>query len=237
MSATTLHIYNHFVKLAYERSLTIDVAFNSAWVVANVFFVRFIVLDTPLLYMMSSASYVLVMKKFREFNSAIKKVDEDIEKLMNSQILSDYKKLQQFMDANQLVKLLSVQNNLLIVPFLSSLIVINLTKTENFPQLIMKFGISGPASVYSVRGVVLTAILARFDPQSKVLGQSISSRIARGKIKYVHSKIKLKQIIEDLASDKNNFLMRIHQQSDANGFIQTPIHSFPIHITTDSVQS
>ena len=170
---------------------------------------RFTVLDTPLLYMMAYICYFRVKKKFQDFTSTVKEANEQVYLSSLSQILPKYASLLETVsDVNNLNKRLMMQNNLLIVPSFSVLIVIIISETENWVQLAMKVGIFIPASVYSVRGIVVTSFLANIDFQSKILYKTIFSKIARGQIRNFTTKFRMQQIIEDLSSAKSQLLMR-----------------------------
>ena len=116
--------------------------------------------------------------------------------------------MKQVKHVNQLIKFLMMGINLSLVPYVSSLFVIATAESESWAQIVMKFAAITPASVYSIRGLVLTAFLANIDFQTKVLHRSIASSIARGKVKHLYSKLLLRQIMEDLVCIRSHLMMR-----------------------------
>lgn len=209
ISAPILYFGNQVVKLFFERSLAIDVLVNVTWIMTTILLTRFTLMDMPLLYMIASSCYLQVQSKLQQLNSSVQQIDEHLDQSVVSPIVTQYKNLMKMVfDVNTLVKLLMFQNNLLVVPFISSLIVIAIAQTDNLVQVALKVSIFAPASVYTVRGIILTAILARVDFQSKILYRKIMSSIARGNIRRLQSKIRLQQIMDDLSSSRNHLLMR-----------------------------
>lgn len=208
-SGTFLYVSTRFVKMFYERSLLVDIMFNCIWIINNILFVRFTFIDLPLLYMIACDCYFQVKKLFCDFNRLVHEGSEENDRFIILKILSHYEHLMKVIPGvNQLIKLLMFQNNFFIIPYFSGFIVLTISQTENWVQMIMKCAIFAIASVFSVRGVILTAVLARIDCQNKILYKNIASIIAREKVRHCYSKIRLQQIMDDLSCNRNHLLMR-----------------------------
>lgn len=208
-TAPILYLTNSLVKLLYERCLLIDLLVNVLWMLDTCFLVRYTLMDMPFLYMTACTCYLRVKSKFQDFIFLVQRTKETPDHSPIGQIQHEYKQLiQTVSDVNQLIKLLMLQNNLLIVPFLSTIIVISISQTHNAVQLIIKWSIFVPASVYALRGIILTAVLANIDFKSKNLYKEIASSITRGHVKHINSKRRLQWMMEDLSCNRNQLLMR-----------------------------
>ena len=97
--------------------------------------------------------------------------------------------------SNKLVRFLMLEVDLLIVPFISSLIIITLSPSETSIQAAMKWLLF--AAIPPLRGVLLTSVLTRIDVERRTL--HIFSRLARGNIKYLYTKLRLLRMMEDLS--------------------------------------
>ena len=197
------------MKLMYERSLPIDLVVNAGWIISDVLIMRFTLMDMPFLYMVACTCYFHLRDKMANLTDLVDQMDERNFGLTIFQFLISYKDLMRdICEVNKLIKFLMTGINVNLVPYVSLYIVIAITQVETLPQLAMKLIMIGLASVYSIRGLILTTVLAQIDYQGKTLHQKISSALARGHIKHVHSKLWLMQIMEDLASSKNHLVMR-----------------------------
>ena len=206
-TATLLYVANPIIKL-FERSLLVDLVVSCIWSINSIFFMRFTVNDVPLVYMIAYCCYFRVKEKMRHLTHSIQ-VAIETDQTVIFRIFSEYKDLLETVcSVNQLVKVLMLQNSLFIIPYISSLIVITIAHPDNWVQLAIKIAIFVPASVYAIRGIVLTAVLARIDMQSKILYRTISSSIARGRIRHLNSRIRLQRIMDDLSCFRNHLLLR-----------------------------
>ena len=204
-----LYIATQLIKLFYERALLIDIIFNCMWMVSNVFIIRFVVIHIPLLYVIATTCYLKVKEKYKVLNRIVQEADESADCQMSSKIIKQYHVvLETINDANKLVKFLMFGVNILIVPFISSLIIITISQTETHVQTAVKWLLFFPASVYSIRGVILTSVLATIDLESKTLYRENLSQIARGNIKHPQTKLVMLTIMEDLSSSKSHLLMK-----------------------------
>ena len=162
MTAALMFFSMHVLKLAFERSLPLDIIFNSTVFVMDLGIIRLASSDVPLFYMMATCCYMRARKQFSEFNSSFASIDGEIHRTVFSRILSEYKSLlATISDVNSMVKFLMIEINLFIVPFFGSVIVIAVARTDNWVQQLMKVIILIPASLYAVRGIILTSILAQ----------------------------------------------------------------------------
>ena len=208
-SCAFLYVATQFIKLFFERALLIDIIINCFWMVANNLIMRFTVIDILLLYIMATTCYFKVMERYDILNQIVDEADERTDRQVIYKIMGQYLDLMKTIaDANHLVKFLMFGVNLLIVPFISSLIVIALSNTETWVQLTMKCMLFPSAGVYSIRGVILTSVLAKVDVQSKKLYNKIASTLAREHVRSLPAKILLKRILEDLSCYRNHLLMR-----------------------------
>lgn len=211
-SVTILFIAQELAKLYLERCLLIDVLVNCFWIVTNVFFIRFAVNDMPFLYVIAGSCYFRVRKDCSSLNRTLKSVK--VKPYFISDVLRQYKLLlRTICDANQLIKLLMLQNDLFIVPYFSLVMVLSIVDTQNWIQLFLKYGIIFPAWVYSIRGIIVTSFLANIDVYSKKLHKEIASAVCRGHIRSVGAKVKLHRIMEDLSCDRNHLVLKEYSGS------------------------
>ena len=209
VSCTILYNATSVIKLCFERALLIDIIANCFWMISNTLIMRFVVVDIPTLNVMAVTCYLKVREKYKVLNRIVQEADEEIDRRIIFKIIAQYYiVLETIKNANKLVKFLMFGVNLLLVPFISSLVIITLSNTETWVQTAMQLMLFAPASVYSIRGIILTSVLAKVDNESKTLYKAISSRIARGHIKSLSSKYLLKRIQEDLSCYRNHLLMR-----------------------------
>ena len=96
---------------------------------------------------MAFACYIQVKEQLQQLISVSRSGQDG--RWSTCEMFSKYKNLLETVtSANKLNKLLILQNNLFLVPFLSILIVLTIGETENWVQLAIKVGIFVPASVY-----------------------------------------------------------------------------------------
>lgn len=211
-SVTIIYLSNHLTKLVFERSTPIDYFVNAVWIVSEMLLIRFTIIEIPLMYVMSYSCYVYVNQKLDKLIGELKR--PQINTIL---VIVRYKNLVKLiMDANPLVKLISSTNGVTVIPYISLAIMVAITDTENQVQLIIKYAYLVPASIYSIRGVVITAIIAKIDSKSRILHKLITSQIARGHVKGFIPCSKLITIMEDLACSKNHICMREFSGSPSN---------------------
>lgn len=109
---------------------------------------------------------------------------------------------------NTLTRYLLFVNNVFNIPFTSMVLYSFSIKTSGSIANVLKFFVYFTAISYSFRVYILTAILSKVDRESKRIYFDINSAIARGKVEHhQHCKLLL-YIIEDLACEKNHFVIR-----------------------------
>ena len=114
---------------------------------------------------------------------------------------------------NPLMKLISFTNALTTIPFAGLGVVIIVTYPEDSLQSLIKYCYLMPVVVFSLRGVVLTIVLAHIDRKSKILYKLLASRIARGETTGFISVKQLMFIMDDLSGRKNHLVIREYSQS------------------------
>lgn len=109
---------------------------------------------------------------------------------------------------NGLTKYLLFVNNLFNIPFTSVILYSFSIRTDGSLQNISKFLAYIPAITYCFRVYMLTSILSKVDRESKQIYSDINSAIARGKSPNYNECRQLLLIMEDMASERNHFVIR-----------------------------
>lgn len=204
----TVYVANQMIKLVFERSTICDYLFNVTWMLGETFLLRFTLLELPLLYIMAFSVFLYLKDTLDQV------LDNFKQHQLNVHTIREYNQvIKIILDVNPLMKLISFLNGLLIIPFISLVIVFIITDTKNRLQLIVKYVYFFPCCVYSARGVMMTAVLAKIDTNSRILYKLISSRIARGQFNGPVSHRQLMFIIEDLACSRNHITLREYSGS------------------------
>lgn len=206
----SVYLANKMIKLTKERSTQLDYIFNITWVTSELILLRFTIIELPLLYIIASACYLKLTKQLDELLA-------DFSKPFMSDPIMKYKQLvNSILDVNPLMQVISFMNSLLVIPFVEIVIVLSMTETENRFQSIIKYLYLPPASVYALRGMVITTILAPIDSKSRLLYKSIASRIAHEQVTGCVSQRQLILIMEDLSCSRNHICMREFSGSPSN---------------------
>ena len=210
LTTTTIVVLNHVVKLLVW-STTLDYVVNISWIFVHITLLRYTPIEIPYVYIVAYFCYSYVKE---QMDSLLKHFSEP---LMSIDLVPEYLRLMKSINqVNHLMKLISLANGLTAVPYTACAIVILLTQPENNLQFIIKCCFFIPAVAYSVRGMVMTIVLAHIDRKSKTLYTLLASRIARGEIKGVLSIKHLILIMDDLAGDKNHLVMREYSGSPSD---------------------
>lgn len=203
-----IYLGNHLAKLILERSTPIDYIVNAAWFVSEVALTRHMILELPVNLLMSYACYAQVnvnldrlLVIFGESHLALDALIEYI-RLVKS-----------ILHVHPLMKVVSLTSRITVIPYVSLIIIIAITPTENNGQLIIKCIYLLSGVLWSNRGIVMTSIVSKIESKSRVLHKCIASRIARGQVVGSISHSQLILIMEDLSSAKNHICMREYSGS------------------------
>ena len=210
VGASAVFTANHIAKLV-EWSNLLDYVVHIGWIFIQIGLLRFTPSEFPYFYIAAYSCYLyvkeqmdLLLKQFRE-------------PLLDIQLVSEYLKLIKLVkQVNPLMKLISLTNSLTVIPYAGSVIVTIITYPQNDLQLVIKYSYLMTALLFSVRGVIMTIVLANIDCRSKMLYKLLASRIARGQITGFVSVRQLMLIMDDLASHKNHLVMKEYSGSPAN---------------------
>ena len=200
---TLVYASNHLSKLLLERSTPLDYLVNAAWLVAEVVLLRITIVELPLHMVMACASYVNLNLQMNQLLLRFQQLHLGVDALVKYIAL-----VRSIARVHPFMKLVSFTNGVSVLPYISLYIVVAITETENYMQLLIKCTYLVTASVYSVRGLVMTAVLSVIDSKSRVLYKSIASRIARGFFSDTISHRQLITIMDDLASRRNHICIR-----------------------------
>ena len=205
--ATVIVLSNHLTKLL-EFSTPLDYVVQIAGIFIQTALTRFSPMEFLYFFMEAYACYLYVKEKM---DLLLKKFNEP---LLSIHLVPEYLRLMKLIKhVNPLMKIISLANGLTTIPFAASVIVTAITYPENDLQLIIKYSYVIPTVIFSVRGVVMTIVLAQIDRRSKILYKLLASRIARGQITGFISVKQLMLIMDDLAGRKNHLVMREHSGS------------------------
>ena len=202
-SATMIFFVNHLAKLVSERSTPIDYVVNIAWFASEIVLFRVVVLEFPLMFMMAYACFIFVNEKLNRIIEDFKKPQLDLN------VIVSYKRLVKWVaDMNSLMNLISLLNNLSVMPSISLYIVVAITEAEDLDQIVLKCVYLSAAFIFVIRGIVMTIVVAKIDSSSRVLYKLLASRLARSESNGPISKLSLLSIMEDLSSSKNHLCVK-----------------------------
>lgn len=199
--ALFVYISNHSSKLLMERALPVDYFVNAAWFVVEVILLRIAIVEFPLHIVMAYACYVHLKMKTDQMLGLFNAPN------LTMNAVTKYLRLaKSIIQVHPVMKLVSFTNGLTCIPFVSLAIMLTFIEPQTRVQLIVKIAYLIPISVYSARGMLMTAVVANIDSKSRFLYKMIASRFARGQVVGSVSHQQLVLIMEDLASNKNPHL-------------------------------
>ena len=200
-------LFNHALKIT-EQPTYLDYVVNMAWIIIQILLLRFAMVEFPYFYIVGFSCYIHVKDKMdnllRNFNEPILDID----------LVSQYLKLIKLIKiVNPLMRLILFTNGLTVIPHFSIIFMIFVTHPENTLQFFCKYVHVLPGIFYSVRGMILTIVLAKIDYRSRCLYKQIASRIARGNVTGYITHKQLLVMMDDLSSNKNHLVMREYSGS------------------------
>lgn len=204
MSVLMVVFINQAIKLKYEATSYFDCFVSITWIINNILLLRFTILDVPVIYLITYSCYLYVNERMNNLMLEMKNIEGNCNSSAIKNVVTKYKKLTRLIcNVNPLIVFITFVNDLLVIPFIGVVIVTALTDALNFMQVLIKWCIFVAAAFYSVRGVIITIILAKIDSKSRVLHKSIASYCARGVFKKLEWQRQMVIVMEDLSCSRN----------------------------------
>lgn len=194
------------------------------WTFCYIHLIRTGILHVPALLAFTIAGSSVLNDEINEIKSLI---ESDSTKLQTNHLLSKYLHyINSVRRLNSLTKHLLFIGNLFNIPFMSLLFCFILVPTKGTIMEVLRIIFFISALFYGSRVYILTIILSKVDGESKLIHSKIYSAISRGKVANQHESKRLLYMMEDLASERNHFVVKgynntITQMDTFNNIIST----------------
>lgn len=165
--------------------------------------------DVLILYSFTVAGSKVVMKQFKQFESAISHYLYNTFQRPMLHLLCLYVDLtQSIQQLNSITRVLMLTSEVILFPVVSSFIYLGLQPEQGLLMNILKFAITVDGFLYFNRGHFLVALLSQIDSEGKKVYSMIHSAIARNEHDNYCHVVQLKMILEDMSCSRSHMVVR-----------------------------
>lgn len=160
--------------------------------------------DVMMMFVYSLAGFKIVSAEIKQLTSQVNDFSSSVH-----QIAIMYENLAtSILQLNSITKVLMKMSKLLVVPTFSCVIIVAITPVNDTFASVTRNIIVIAATIYSVRGYFLVAMMSIIASKSKVLFLNINSIIARGLCSNIEQIKRLNIILEDLSCSRCRIIAR-----------------------------